>query len=126
VNEDDFDQVVLKSNTPVLVDFWAEWCGPCRTLAPIVEAIAEQYRDAVGVFKLNVDDSCAVAQRLNFSLEMRNPSARRRRSHYPALIALIKALGLIGRERRHSVTRRYLVMTLRHNSAGILPRFLSA
>jgi len=63
VNESDFDQVVLKSKTPVLVDFWAEWCGPCRTLAPIVEAIAEQYGDATRVFKLNVDDSPAVAER---------------------------------------------------------------
>ena len=63
VNESDFDQVVLKSKTPVLVDFWAEWCGPCRTLAPIVEAIAAQYGDAARVFKLNVDDSPAVAQR---------------------------------------------------------------
>ena len=63
VNERDFDQVVLKSKTPVLVDFWAEWCGPCHTLAPIVEAIAEQYGDAARVFKLNVDDSPAVAQR---------------------------------------------------------------
>ena len=63
VNESDFDQVVLKSKTPVLVVFWAEWCGPCRTLAPIVEAIAEQYGDATRVFKLNVDDSPAVAER---------------------------------------------------------------
>jgi thioredoxin 1 len=63
VNESDFDQVVLKSKNPVLVDFWAEWCGPCRALAPIVEAIAEQYGDAARVFKLNVDDSPAVAQR---------------------------------------------------------------
>ena len=45
------------------MDFWAEWCGPCRTLAPIVETIAEQYGDAARVVKLNVDDSPAVAQR---------------------------------------------------------------
>jgi thioredoxin 1 len=63
VNEGDFDQVVLKSKTPALVDFWAQWCGPCRELAPTVEAIAEQYGDAARVFKLNVDDSPAVAQR---------------------------------------------------------------
>jgi thioredoxin 1 len=63
VNENDFDQIVLKSKTPVLVDFWAEWCAPCRVLAPTVEAIAEQYGDTTRVFKLNVDNSPAVAQR---------------------------------------------------------------
>jgi thioredoxin 1 len=63
VNEDNFAEGVLRSDIPVLVDFWAAWCGPCRTLAPIVEAVAEQYGSAAQVFKVNVDDNPAVAQR---------------------------------------------------------------
>ena len=63
VDEQDFDEAVLKSKTPVLVDFWAQWCGPCRSLAPIVEATAEQYTGTVRVFKVNVDNSPAVAKR---------------------------------------------------------------
>jgi thioredoxin 1 len=63
VNESNFEQLVLQSKKPALVDFWAAWCAPCRTLAPVVESIAEQYGDAAHVFKLNVDDSPAVAQR---------------------------------------------------------------
>jgi thioredoxin len=63
VNESDFDRVVLQSNMPVLVDFWAKWCEPCRELAPIVELVAEHYAGAASVFKLNVDDSPAVMER---------------------------------------------------------------
>ena len=63
VNDGNFEQVVLQSETPVLVDFWAEWCGPCRTLAPTVEAVAEQHAKSARVVKLNVDDSPAITQR---------------------------------------------------------------
>ena len=63
MNERDFDQIVLKSKTPVLVDFWADWCRPCRALAPIVELATKQYAGAAHIFKLNVDDSPAVVER---------------------------------------------------------------
>jgi thioredoxin 1 len=63
VNEGNFAQVVLQSKTPTLVDFWAAWCGPCRALAPIVEAVAEQYAKSARVVKLNVDESPTVTQR---------------------------------------------------------------
>ncbi len=58
-----FDQVVLRAQTPVLVDFWAEWCGPCRMLAPTVETVAEKYAKSARVVKLNVDNSPSIAQR---------------------------------------------------------------
>jgi thioredoxin 1 len=55
--DDNFDGSVLKSSTPVLVDFWAEWCGPCRALAPAIDAVALDYKGKVAVGKLNVDDN---------------------------------------------------------------------
>jgi len=63
VNDDNFAQVVLDSERPVLVDFWAQWCGPCRALAPIVEAVAEQYAGSAQVVKLNVDDNPSVVEK---------------------------------------------------------------
>jgi thioredoxin 1 len=61
VTDATFDSEVINSDVPVLVDFWAPWCGPCRAIAPIVEGLAETYKGRVKVTKLNVDDNPKVA-----------------------------------------------------------------
>src|SRR6476620_10336475 len=63
VSDSGFETDVLKSDQPVLVDFWAPWCAPCRMLAPTVEAVAEKYAGKARVVKLNVDDNPSVSQR---------------------------------------------------------------
>jgi thioredoxin 1 len=63
VTDGNFDQVVLKSDQPVIIDFWAAWCGPCKALAPIVDEVAAAYQGKVKVAKMDVDRSPATPQR---------------------------------------------------------------
>lgn len=63
VNDTNFERDVLQVRQPVLVDFWAEWCAPCRMLAPVIEAVAEKYADTARVVKLNVDENPSISQR---------------------------------------------------------------
>ena len=63
VTDETFEADVLKNAKPVLVDYWAEWCGPCRQVAPVLEAIAAEHGDKIDIVKLNVDDNPEVTRR---------------------------------------------------------------
>jgi len=63
VSDEEFDHLVLKSDGPVLVDYWAEWCGPCKMIAPILDKIAGEYEGRLTVVKINIDDNPGIPQK---------------------------------------------------------------
>jgi thioredoxin 1 len=65
VTEDTFEPSVLKSDVPVLVDYWAEWCGPCKALAPLLEGLAKDYGGKLKIAKVNVDENQQLARKYN-------------------------------------------------------------
>jgi len=67
ITADKFEDEVLKSEIPVIVDFWAEWCGPCKMLSPTVDAVAEEYAGKIKVYKLDVQSEAAVASKYSVS-----------------------------------------------------------
>ncbi len=63
VSDQDFEETVLQSDRPVLVDFWAPWCGPCKAIGPMIDQLAKQYEGRIRVAKMNVDDNTATPAR---------------------------------------------------------------
>ena len=67
INEKNFEEEVVKASLPVLVDFYADWCGPCKMAEPLIEELAESYKDRVKIGKVNVDESSSVAGKFGVS-----------------------------------------------------------
>jgi thioredoxin 1 len=98
--DSNWDQEVLKSSQPVLVDFWAEWCAPCRMMAPTIDALAEQFAGRAKIGKLNVDENGSVSERYQITA-------------IPALLVfkdgavMEQLVGVTSRDRLTSILEKY-------------------
>ena len=63
ITDSNFDEEIKNSKVPILVDFWAEWCGPCKQIGPILEEISEEKKDLINIFKLNIDENPEIPQK---------------------------------------------------------------
>ena len=96
-----FDSDVLKSDVPVLVDFWAEWCGPCKMMGPTIDAVANEYAGKAKIGKLNVDDNPATAGRF----QIRGiPTLLLFKGGSP----VEQIVGLVGRDRVQNILNKHL------------------
>ena len=96
ITDDTFEQEVLQSQTPVLVDYWAEWCGPCKMIAPALDQIASEYEGRLKVAKLNIDENQTHAAQVRHPRHS-DPDAlqeRKRRGHQGGRIVQDPARGL--------------------------------
>lgn len=96
ITNSNFNEIVEKSTTPVLVDFWAEWCNPCRMIAPVVDEIAQAYEGKVVVGKVNIDEQGELAQRFGV---MSIPTLILFKDGKPAQ----KSVGVVGKDRISSM-----------------------